>query len=114
MSNQPVARKIMSNQPVARLGDTVKITCPFGTHVGIITSGSSHTFSDDKPVARLTDTVVCTTCGGKGQIITGSEYSYAEDLKIARVTDQVTGTCRLCPLAYSGVIIKGSPYKFAS
>ena len=108
----------MSNQPVARLGDTVKITCPYGTQVGIITSGSSHTFSDDKPVARLTDTVVCTTCGGKGQIITGSEYSYAEDLKMARVTDQVTGTCQFgckkCPHTYSGVIIKGSPYKFAS
>ena len=49
----------MSNQPVARLGDTVKITCPHGTQVGIITSGSTPSNRDELKIACVTDTVLC-------------------------------------------------------
>lgn len=100
----------------ARIGDTVKIDCPHGPQVGIITTGSDITYDDGLKVARITDKVICTACGKSGQIITGSEYSYADGLKRARVTDVCVGTCDLgcktCPHDRTGTIVTGSDFTY--
>ena len=107
----------MSMEKQARYGDKVKITCPHGIQIGIIKSGSSYSFSDSKKIARLTDVVICTTCGAKGHIITGSPYTFQDSLATARVTDKCVGTCswgcKHCPHSRTGVIIEGSNYKHA-
>jgi len=100
----------------ARLGDVVKISCPHGTQIGIITSGSNTTYIDNLKCTRITDRVVCTTCGGSGQIISGSEYSFADKLNKAKIGDHEVGTCqwgcKRCPHSHNGVIRQGSPYTY--
>ena len=100
----------------SRLGDVVKITCPHGTQIGVITSCSKYAFVDSLGLARLTDKVVCTTCGGEGNIITGSNYTFTDSLMNARVGDKEVGTCQFgcktCNHTHNGEIVQGSPYKF--
>ena len=100
----------------SRIGDTVKISCPHGTQIGIITSGSQYTYVDGLKCARLTDTVVYTTCGGSGQIITGSKFSFADRLSKAKVGDKEIGTCQFgcktCPHTHNGTIVQGSDYTY--
>lgn len=100
----------------ARLGDTVKITCPHGTQIGVITSCSKFTFCDALGVARLTDEVVCCTCGGKGNIISGSNFTFVDVLPSARVGDDEVGTCQFgckyCNHTHNCKIVQGSDFTF--
>ena len=96
----------------SRLGDTIKISCPHGTQVGIITSGSHDLTVDSIPCARFSDSTICCSCGGSGQIISGSSDSIVDNLMKARVGDQEIGTCqpgcKECNHTHNGEIIQGS------
>jgi len=78
----------------------------------IITSGSRTRAIDCIPCARLSDTTVCCTCGGKGNIITGSGTNATDNLPVARVGDQEVGTCqpgcKECNHTHNGEIKSGS------
>ena len=96
----------------ARKGDTIKISCPHGTQVGIITSGSNTRAVDNIPCARLSDNAICCSCGGSGNIITGSNTNVTDNLAVARVGDQEIGTCqpgcKTCNHTHNGEIKQGS------
>ena len=100
----------------ARVGDLVKIDCPHGPVTGIITTGSRFSIVDSRKKARLTDTVVCTSCGKTGNIITGSFFTFADSLKCAKVGDKTSGTCdvgcKKCPHGRTGTIVTGSNFTF--
>lgn len=100
----------------SRLGDTLKISCPHGTQVGIITSASKFSYFDNIPCARFTDSCICCSCGGSGNIITGSKFSFTDNLMNARITDKEVGTCqpgcKTCDHSHDGEIVKGSNYSY--
>lgn len=103
----------------SRLGDCVKISCPHGTQIGIIASASKTTYVDSLGCARITDTVVCTTCGQSGQIISGSQFSFADTKNKAKIGDYEIGTCnpglcKQCPHTHNGKIIQGSDYTYTT
>lgn len=96
----------------SRLGDTIKIKCPHGTQVGIITSASHDKTVDSIPCARFSDSAICCSCGGGGQIMTGSSDTVLDNLMSARVGDKEVGKCqpgcKTCPHTHNGEIIQGS------
>ena len=104
--------------PQARVGDLVKISCPHGPQIGIITTGSELTNVDSRKKARLTDTVICTACGKSGNIVSGSFLTFCDSLKSARVGDATVGTCDIgcksCPHSRTGEIITGSDLTFTA
>jgi uncharacterized Zn-binding protein involved in type VI secretion len=106
------------NEKQARLTDLVKISCPHGPQIGVITTASQFAFADSLGEARLTDEVVCTKCGAKGYIVSGADFTFVDMLKSARVRDITIGTCnpgcKTCPHGRSGEIITGSQFMFAT
>ena len=104
----------MSGPPQSRIYDFTSISCPHGNPTGMITSGSPNGFVDSRNQARLTDTVICLSCGASGNIVSGSMYTNCDGLKSARVTDICVGTCDPgcdeCPHSRTGVIVTGSSY----
>jgi len=90
---------------VARFGDKLKGICschktPIAVTATIIT-GSSDTFVNGYPVARLGDTVKA-TCGHTGKIVTCSSTHFANGLGVARLGDSTSG-------CFKGTIITASP-----
>lgn len=100
--------------PQSRFTDLVSISCPHGNPTGVIVTGSNYTNVDRLQQARLTDIVICTSCGASGNIISGSSYTNCDGLKSARIGDVTVGTCDpgcdTCPHSRSGVIVTGSNY----
>ena len=99
----------------ARLGDYVAMNCPHGG-IGIIVSGSDKEADDTEKTARVSDTVICCSCGCSGSIIAGSPNIWVDGLSAARIGDPEVGTCspgkKCCPHGRSGTIITGSPKCF--
>lgn len=103
--------------PQARLGDLVAMNCPHGG-IGMIVTGSPTKSDDTHKSGRVTDTVVCLSCGKSGQIVSGSPNVFIDELQAARVGDNEVGVCDLglpcCPHSRSGTIITGSPTVFVN
>ena len=101
----------------ARIGDLVNISCPHGA-VGMIVTGSPDKYDDGAHCARLTDVVVCLTCGQTGHIVTGSSNTYVNGLQSAKVGDMCVGTCnpgkKCCPHSRTGIIATGSPKTYTN
>lgn len=101
----------------ARLGDYVAMNCPHGG-IGVIVKGSDKESDDVEKTARVTDTVICCSCGKSGVIVAGSPNVFVDELAAARVGDPEVGTCnpgkKCCPHGRSGTIITGSPKCFVN
>ena len=99
----------------ARLGDFVRMNCPHGG-IGTIVTGSGKEADDTERTARITDIVVCNSCGKTGRIIVGSPNVFVDELNAARINDTEVGTCdpgnNCCPHGRAGTIISGSPKCF--
>ena len=79
---------------VARVGDKTFGICschktPIAVS-GTIVIGSQDTFSEDRPVARIGDTVVA-SCGHTGKIVTGAGELFVNDIPVARLGDRTVG-----------------------
>lgn len=93
----------------ARVGDLHKGTCNHGMlccpHdvIGPIIGGSSDTYVNSKPQARVGDAVRhnCPHCG-TGQIVEGSSTVFVNGKRVARIGDRVKYP------GGSGIIIEGS------
>lgn len=93
---------------LARVGDRTIGTCvchdvPI-TVGGTIIVGSSDTFTNNLPQARLGDTVLA-DCGHTGTIISASSTVFCNNLGVARLGDTTTG-------CYNATIITASPDTF--
>lgn len=93
---------------IARVGDRTTGTCychPVPINVdGTIITGSTDTFVDNLPVARLGD-VVKADCGHTGTIVTSSSSVFCNNLGVARLGDQTSG-------CYESTIITASTDTF--
>ena len=85
----------MAGKPVARLGDA-------GSHGGVITTGSSKVFVNDKPMARVGDTYDCPK-HGPNPIVTGANHVFGQGKPVAHVGSKT---------ACGATIIEGSPDTF--
>ena len=99
----------------ARLGDYVAMNCPHGG-IGVIVTGSDKEYDDTMKTSRVSDIVICCSCGQSGRIIAGSPNIWVDELAAARINDPEVGTCnpgkKCCPHGRSGTIITGSPTCF--
>lgn len=90
---------------LARVGDRTFGTCfchPTPISVGgTIIVGSSDTFTNNLPQARLGDTVQA-DCGHTGTIISASSTVFCNNLGVARLGDSTTG-------CYVATIVSASP-----
>jgi uncharacterized Zn-binding protein involved in type VI secretion len=85
----------MAGKPVARLGDA-------GSHGGVITTGSSKIFVNDKPMARVGDTYDCPK-HGPNPIVTGANHVFGQEKLVAHVGSKT---------ACGATIVEGSPDVF--
>ena len=96
---------------VARVGDRTYGTCtahePHEDHWGKITSGSPTIVVNDKPCARLGDTVTA-DCGHTSVITSASSIVIGDEPPIARINDTVGNG------PYTATIISSSSDVFAN
>lgn len=73
-------------------GASVAVGSRYASETGIISSGSLNVFFENKPVARVTDTVECEDHPGepKPRIAQGSTTVFINDLPLARKGDKIT------------------------
>ena len=96
--------------PTARVGDRTCGVCSHPSHLipisigGVIVTGSTNSFCNGLPIARIGDTVM-SYCGHTGHIVTGSMQTFFQALNVAKVGDKTAGV-------YVATIVQGSPNTF--
>ena len=83
---------------------------------GTIVSSCARTLSENRPIARLGDQVICSVCGATGTILSGSPTIIVENKPASHMGDTCRGSvpcstgCEGCPHPpFDARIIAGAP-----